>query len=164
MALRLEDINIYGCLALAGTLKGTGRSELSVGPGDDIPCFKQVWPLWDKACSTPVSTADNGHLIAESSNLVFGVDGVERQEQAFLAPLFICVRVSNMYSDTDRRICVCVCAHVHVCVRTCICVCRMVEAWGRTRRGELLAHCQNNTTTANTIPLVYFFNMKLVTV
>lgn len=42
-----------------------------------------------RGCSTPVSTTHNGHLTAESSTLVFGVDGVERQEKASLAPLFI---------------------------------------------------------------------------
>lgn len=38
--------------------------------------------------AAPVSSADNGRLIAESSTSVLDADGVEGQEKASLAPLF----------------------------------------------------------------------------
>lgn len=51
--------------------------------------LQHMWPLRDEPAQLLWPTAQNGQPPAELSTLVFGVDGVERQEKASLTPLFI---------------------------------------------------------------------------
>lgn len=65
------------------------RKEWAVtGAGGRHSTLQRVWPLLDEPARLLCPTADNGHLTAESSTLVFDADAVERQEKASLAPLF----------------------------------------------------------------------------